>query len=445
MKNFILFVFAVFNEANPIEELKAKMAGIAAKTEAILNKADSESRELTDAELAEINTNTDAFAKLESQLTARATVQNLGKSAGRKVSPGAPSVILDLNPEKGGFKNMGDFANSVRAAVSPGAKLDPRLIKNAPTSYGQEGVGEDGGFLVPDDFRMEIWEKVSAPDTLLGMCDNFPTSKSSIAVPMDSVAPWDNASGIKCYWDKEAAQLNQSKPALDLKRDSLHRLTALVPVSDELLEDAPMLGAYIARKAPEKMNFKVSSAIFAGTGAGEPLGILNAASTVSVAKESGQVADTVLFQNVVKMYSRLYAPCMKNAVWLINQDCLPQLMQMVTVSAAGLNMPAYLPPAGLSEAPYGTLMGRPVIFHEVCNTLGDLGDIVLVDLSKYLAATKAGGIKSDTSMHLYFDYNMQAFRFVFRVSGSPWWKEAITPRSGSANTLGSAVTLAARA
>ena len=442
--NAIYSVLAVFADGSAVEQLREKMGAIAAKTEAILNKADEEKRELTDTELAEVETNTAAFQKLEAQMSARVTVQNLSKSGGRRVVPGAPAVIMDLQQDKNGFKNMGDFASSVKAAFAPGGKVDPRLVKNAPTTYGNESVGEDGGFAVPDDFRMEIWEKVSAPDTLLGRCDVYPTSKSSIAVPQDSVAPWDNASGIKCYWEGEADQYTQSKAKLNLKRDTLHKLTALIPVTDELLEDAPMMGAYLQRKAPEKMDFKVSDAIFRGTGAGEPLGILNAPSTVTVSAEGGQTADTINFQNVVKMFARMYAPCHKNSVWLVNQDCLPQLTQMVSVSATGLNMPAYLPPNGLADAPFGTLMGRPVIMHEVCNTIGDLGDIALVDFSKYLAATKAGGIKFDTSMHLYFDYGMQAFRFTFRVSGSPWWKEAITPRNGGSNTLGSSVILAAR-
>lgn len=451
MKNFQLLVFAVLatvsNDAAALEALRQKMQGFADKIDGILNKAEAESRDLTPQELGEIRNLSASIENVKVQMDAKQTVLNLAKPSGAASREGvnAPAVILDMKKGKGSFKNMGEFAGAIKDACSPSAKLDQRLVRNAPTSYTQEMIGEDGGFLVPDDFRAEIWEKVNSQDSLLARCDTYETSKSSIAIPQDSVAPWDNTNGIQAYWDGEADQINQSKPKFKLKKDSLHRLTALVPVSEEVLEDAPMLGSYLMRKAPEKMDFKISRAIYAGTGAGEPKGILLAASTVSVAKESGQTADTILFQNIVKMYSRLASRCIKNAVWLANQDTLPQLMQMVSVSSAGLNMPVYIPPGGLSAAPYGTLMGRPVIHHEVCETLGDKGDIMLVDFSQYLAATKAGGIKADTSMHLYFDYNMQAFRFTFRMAGSPWWDTTITPRSGSSNTLGSAVVLDARA
>jgi hypothetical protein len=44
-------------------------------------------------------------------------------------------------------------------------------------------------------------------------------------------------------------------------------------------------------------------------------------------------------------------------------------------------VPVYLPPGGLSHAPFGTLMGRPVMPLEFCETLGTEGDIVLADVA----------------------------------------------------------------
>ena len=63
-----------------------------------------------------------------------------------------------------------------------------------------------------------------------------------------------------------------------------------------------------------------------GTGAGQPLGLLNADATISVAKETGQAAATVLSENIFGMWARLHAPRRQNAVWLINQEIEPQLM-----------------------------------------------------------------------------------------------------------------------
>jgi hypothetical protein len=66
-----------------------------------------------------------------------------------------------------------------------------------------------------------------------------------------------------------------------------------------------------------------------------------------------------------------------------------------------------------------------------------------VDLLQYLTVTKAGGIKSDVSIHLWFDQNLTAFRFTVRIAGQPWWSGSIASRDGSF-TQSPFVALAAR-
>ena len=130
-------------------------------------------------------------------------------------------------------------------------------------------------------------------------------------------------------------------------------------------------------------------------------------------------------------------------MWHINQDVEPQLLQMAFEGTSS-SVPAYMPANGLSGAPYATLMGRPVIPIQSCETLGDKGDVYLADWSQYLSVIK-GGVRSDVSMHLYFDYDMTAYRFILRMTGQPWWRAAITPLHGATNTLGCFLTLDERA
>ncbi len=132
----------------------------------------------------------------------------------------------------------------------------------------------------------------------------------------------------------------------------------------------------------------------------------------------------------------------RNAVWLINGDVEPQLMSM-SFPGTGTAVPVYLPPGGLSGQPYGTLMGRPVISTEAAAALGDVGDISFVDLKQYMSVVKAGGIRQDVSIHLFFDYDVSAFRFVLRVGGQPWWNTAITRLNGLSRSP--FITLGARA
>lgn len=167
---------------------------------------------------------------------------------------------------------------------------------------------------------------------------------------------------------------------------------------------------------------------------------MNAAALISVAKEGGQAAATVVVENVLKMYTRMLTGSIKRAVWFANSDIVPELMTMVIS-----NQPVWaMPGSGMANAPGGFLLGRPVHWSEHTETLGTKGDLMFVDPKGYYLILKAGGIKFATSIHLFFDYNIQAFRFVFRAGGQPFLSKAVSPAKG-ATTRSHFVSLDTRA
>ena len=155
--------------------------------------------------------------------------------------------------------------------------------------------------------------------------------------------------------------------------------------------------------------------------------------------------------NIMKMWSAMYDPCRRKGVWIANQDTETQLMQMYLAikNVAGTDnvggWPLYIPPGlGLSTKPYGTLMGRPVIPSPACSQLGSPGDIIFADLSQYLGVKKSGGPQMSVSSHLWFDYDILAFKWTFRWGGEPWWMNPVTPANDATNLLSWAVALATR-
>lgn len=355
------------------------------------------------------------------------------------------ALALEEDPRHG-FQSFGEFANIVRAASRrAGAVLDPRLNIGAaaPTTSGSEGIGEDGGFAVPTEFRTAIMSAVASEESLFTMTDQVPIERNSIKMPIDETTDWQTTGGILAFWEDELDLLAQSKIKLKEAEWSARKVTALVPVSSELLEDASAMDAFLRRKAPAKIGFKVDLAIVRGTGAGQPLGILNSGALISVAKEGGQAADTLLRLNINKMWMRMPAPLRRTAIWIVNQDVEAQLQELAFV---GTNspIPLYVPSGGLSASPFNTLKGRPVIYHQASSTLGDQGDVILADMKQYATVVKRGGIKVDVSMHLYFDADALAYRFILRVGGHPWLSAPVQPRVGT-NTLSPFVTLDERA
>lgn len=466
-----------------ISGYRARQEDLVQRSNVILAAADQAGRELTTEERNEIRDNTAEVERLDGEITLREQVArqdaalrtpqarqapaNSGEPLAQPQASAQPQarrqatqdggVVIQtthLNTAahraaragNGGFNTFGHFAQAVRAAAGNPGGMDNRLMA-ALTTYGSEGSGADGGFAVPPDYRDRIVDlSMFSEDSLFNRTDNSPTNSNSVTLPKDETTPWGN-SGVRVYSRAEAAQMTQSKPVLGDMTVKLHELYAFVPVTDELLDDAPQLENHLTNKAGEAIQFKLNDWIMNGTGVGQMLGILNSPCLVTQAAEGSQVADTIHADNIAKMWARMPASVRSRAVWLCNQDAEPQIMKLgsVVATAAGTavgGMPLYVPPGGFSAAPYGTLLGRPVITTEACQQLGDVGDIVLAYLGGYFAPYK-GGVKSDVSIHLFFDQGVTAFRWTLRVGGQPWLSAPISRKNGS-NTLSHFVALAAR-
>lgn len=469
-------------------ELRERLGELNDQSVAIVADADTEKRDLTDEDRRRLKDLKTDFDRTNEEIEAREAIdkqtKELAEPMPRLVKPADPvnspadlaltvgtsetnSLTVGTDREfarpvsnRGsyGWRSYGEFAKGVRLAGLKGGDqfVDNRLRAHAslaPTTYGNEGAGADGGFAIPPDFRAEIVKQVEGEASLLQWCDRLTSSGNSITVPIDATTPWQTSGGLLAFWENENAQLTQSKPALQQNTVRLNKVTALVPMTEELMDDAPALGTYLMRKAPEKILFKVNLAIVKGTGAGQPLGLANSPALVSVAKRTSQVADTVVANNIVDMWSRMYAPSRLTAVWLVSQDVEPWLMTMTmpgrddtgaVASGFGFQASIYNAPGGIVGSPnYGTLLGRPVVVTQACETVGDLGDIYFADLKQYMAIEKVGGIRAETSIHLWFDYDTTAFRFIYRIGGLPWWQSTLSQRDGS-NTLSPYITLAVR-
>jgi len=310
---------------------------------------------------------------------------------------------------------------------------DPRLRPYKATGM-NEAVPSQGGFLVPTDIAAGIHTNMWGVGRLLSLFNPIRVSGNALtinAIDETSRADGSRLGGVQGYWLAEAAQKTATKPKfrqIDLK---LKKVAALVYATDELLADASALESWIVSNVPDELRFKVEAAIVNGDGVGKPLGILQSPGLVSQGRTTAsQVAD----EDISRMWSRRYLGA-NDYVWLVNSSVMPQLYAM-TVG----DQPVYMPPGGLSGSQYGSIFGRPVIETEYNPYLGTTGDVMLISPSNYAMITKAG-VEAASSIHIKFDYDETAFRFVYRVDGEPINASAITAYDGT-NTVSPFVALA---
>jgi len=400
-------------------------------------------REPTEAEVALKDELMDEVQNLQRKLSSEEREERLRTGLEAPVSAPltqpAPSgvVVGEDRRTKDRFSSPGEQFMAIRNASLPGGHVDPRLYGvRAITGLG-ESIPSDGGFLVQKDFSSALLEDLFSTGTLWSKVGNrVPISGNANGTKVNGIDETSRVSsrwgGIISYWVGEGGQGTATKPKFRQIELNLKKLMGLCYATDENLDDAPQLESVLRKGFNSEFGFQLDDMLLNGTGAGQPLGFLNAGSLVSVSKESGQKAATIVAENVIKMYSRMFASSLGSAIWLINQQTLPQLLTM-SVSVGTGGVPVYLPPGNtLANAPGGALMGRPVYPIEQCAALGTVGDILFVDVANGYIVAEKGGLKTDMSIHLRFDYDEAVFRFILRVDGQPVRAAVLTPYKGGA-------------
>lgn len=451
-------------------QLQSRLGEIATRMEGLVSAAEASAAGVLTAEqeteygslkteAADIKGKLEAFQRTE---RVKAETAALRTEMGTPVqSITGPAPVANAGPNitrqhdciqddpKRGFSCLGEFALRVMDA-GPNPANDRELMAQVAAGTGMSaGVSQSGGVIVPPAFSTSLWDGARMKsNSLLSMTDqvSLDSSVESIEFPAineTSRADGSRWGGIRGYWKSELTQMTESKPDLKNVVFSPQELYVLGYISDKLLRRAPQAATKILSDAmSDEIAFKVGDAVFEGDGLGKPRGFKVHPGTVSVPKETGQVAATILADNINKMYSRLHPNWQDGACWFVNIDTLPALESMSAVVGTG-GVPVYLPPGGLADAPNARLKGKPVYFLEYCSTLGTVGDIVYCNPKAYRTVSR-GVVDNASSMHLKFDYAQTAFRLIFEVDGQPMLNSAITPFKGT-NTLSPFVTLATRA
>jgi HK97 family phage major capsid protein len=352
----------------------------------------------------------------------------------------APGALIDKDYEDsaGFFQTIWHHNNTLPDADQMKAKQqDWNKLRN---SFGST-VPADGGFLIPETLRSELLSVALETAIVRPRARIIPMD--SLRVPIPMVDSSSNASsifgGIVAYWTEEGASLTETQASFGRVVLEAKKLTAYSEAPNELVADAPAFGAFLDQILPEAIAWYEDLAFLTGSGVGEPLGIFNGTAAVTVPKEVGQAAATIVWENIVKMFSRMLPASLGRAVWIAGIDTFPELATMALNVGTGGS--AIWLNNGV-EGPPMTILGRPVIFTEKSPLLGAAGDISFVDFGYYLIGDRQV-MQASSSPHFKFASDKTAYRIIERVDGRPWLETAITPKN-TGPTLSPIVKLGAR-
>lgn len=348
------------------------------------------------------------------------------------------------------YSTLGSFLRDVRDA---GRHADPKRLSRLAAAAGlNTGIGSEGGALIPSDFAESLWSKIYNDGELLRRCTSFrQPAGNHFFIPQvveSSRVDGSRFGGVSASWTGEGGLIADSTPRFGMLSLRLRKLAAMCFLTDEMLSDSSLSAEALEATVAAEVRHVFENAIVNGDGAKQPLGILNSASTIEVDAEPGQAAGSVWGENIVKMVSRLWGGSLRSAVWLVNQDLIPQLATVSlegrygsgSTDIDGISAPLWDWSGSATTGGWPSLCGRAVLPCEYCATAGQRGDLLLVDLSQ---VALVGREKARTSAHVRFQYAEQAFRFTLRADACSLWASAITPQNGS-DSQSPFVVLAAR-
>lgn len=335
----------------------------------------------------------------------------------------AAGTVLDKE-----FKSAAEYFHSawhLNSNADTQAKM--ARLRNAYSSV----VPADGGFLVPEALRSQLLQVALEQSVVRPRATVIPMETSRVSFPMiDSTTNATSVfGGMIAYWAEESAALTATEAKFGRVTLDAKKLTGMAIVPNELLTDSLIsFAALIETLWPQALAFYEDIGFMVGTGAGEPLGFIGSANSagVAVTKESGQAADTIVLENIIKMYSRMLPSSLNRAVWVTTPEALPQLFTMALSVGTGGGPVMLTNVAG--PAPM-TIFGRPLIVCEKASRLGDRGDIAFVDLAYYLIGDRQV-MTAASSTDYRFGNDQTTYRIIQRVDGRPWLQSAITQQNG---------------
>lgn len=296
--------------------------------------------------------------------------------------------------------------------------------------------GTDGGFAVPQEFAARMLDTALESEIVRPRARIEPMLADTKRVAGFDLSDHTsgNIGGFTVQWVGEATSLSAQKGKLRSIELKARKAAILVEASNELLADGGQtFDGLLNSQLAAGVAWGMDDAFLNGNGGAQPRGVLADPAIISIAKESGQIADTIVYENLVKMFARLHPACVGNSVWVANSSCLPQLLtlQQKIKNVAGTENVggSWIPVLREDGSGNMTLLTRPLLLTEKLPQLGDSGDIILADFSQYIVGLRADFSLAKSS-HAGFESDTSFYRVIARVDGQGSWKGPLKPKTG---------------
>ena len=274
------------------------------------------------------------------------------------------------------------------------------------------GSDTDGGYLVPDTFEKTLVDTLNDTLQFRKLAHTFRSASGSHKIPVVT-------SHATASWVDEGDDIPETTATFGQKTIGAHKLTALIKISDELLNDSAFdLEAYFRDEFVSRMAETEEDAFINGDGVGKPYGILHATEGADIGLTT--TSDTkITADEIINLFYSLRAPYRHKAVWLLNDSTIAALRLLKD------NNNQYIWQPGLKEGEPDKLLGRPVYTSPFMPTIAaGAKPIAFGDIKNYWIGDREG-ITFRRLSELYAAKGQTGFLAIKRLDGRTVLPEGI--------------------
>lgn len=269
------------------------------------------------------------------------------------------------------------------------------------------GTAASGGYTVPKSFQAKLIDKLQQMNVMRQLATVMQTDS-------DTDIPVVVSHGTAA-WTAEEGAFNESDDQFGLITIRAFKLTRIIKVSEELLQDSAFdLENYLATEFARSIGKAEEQAFVVGTGTGQPTGVMT---TATLGKTTAS-ATAFTADEIIDLYYALPAPYRANAVWLMNDQTIKAVRKLKDSQGN------YLWTQGFGGVP-DSILGRPVYASEFVDQIATGKKVMAFgDFSYYKIADRKQRVFQRLN-ELYSATGQVGFRGYERVDGILTLAEAV--------------------
>lgn len=388
-----------------LNELRTKRAQAYAALTAFVDTHQDERGFLSEADDATYNRMEKEYLDLTREISRHEKLDSMDKemsmptSAPLTVRPEAPKAETKSGRATDSYNKA--FWNQMRSSNIHEFRNELRV-----------GSDTEGGYLVPDTFEKTLVDALNDTLHFRKLAHTFRSASGAHKIPVVT-------SHATASWVDEATDIPETTETFGQKTIGAHKLSALIKVSEELLNDSAFdLEEHFRNEFVTRMAETEEAAFINGDGNGKPYGILHDTEGAEIGVTTAS-ATAVTADEIINLFYSLRAPYRHKAVWLLNDATIAQLRLLKDANGQYIWQP------GLKDGEPDRLLGRPVYTSPYMPTVSAGSKaIAFGDLKNYWIGDREG-ISFRRLSELYITKGQVGFLAVKRLDGRTILPEGI--------------------